>query len=69
MNRKKYVGKIRNLVLAISKSDGYNGKCGESIRYAVTHVKMAVETHGSYEACWNNDAIKSARRIFLHEDC
>lgn len=66
MTRKKYIGKIQHLVLAVAAAEGsfYGNKIGGQLRYVRDHVRMAAQAHGSYAAAWDSDAIRWMRKHY-----
>lgn len=63
MTRKKYVGKVQNLVLAVARTEP-DSKVGERLRHVRDHARMAPKVFGSYEKAWNSDGVKWMRDFY-----
>ena len=68
MTRKKYINKIQALTLAVYRhpeSNFLHGfKVGEALKHVKEHAKTVPKTYGSYEAAWNDEALKWAREHY-----
>ena len=72
MTRKQYVHKLWHLILTIRNHpasmypDDY--KIGIQLKYAKDNAKNVPKVFGSYEAAWNDKAMKLARDLYMKED-
>lgn len=66
MTRKKYIGKIQRLTLAMARVGMGNKdiKIGDRLRYARDHARMAAEVYGSYSKAWDSEPI-----MWVREHC
>lgn len=69
MTRKQYVRKLTALTIAIHNAPESNFKdgskhLGNALRYVKAKAKTVPATWGSYDAAWNSDAMKWARKHY-----
>lgn len=73
MTRKQYINKAQVLVIAIHKTIHKTShkryKLGNALRTFRDGAKNVPGEFGSYEAAWNCDAMRFARKHYLGEEC
>lgn len=71
MKRKTYEKKLRAMLAAIyhhPESNFVNSySLGQGMKYSMSHAREGAKNFGSYEAAWNNDAMRWAREFYLGE--